>query len=69
MNRSDAVCLGLEELIDRQARLQIGMHICNSYHHQPQIQSELTGLEEATRALIEKKSLGNQTFTRQNIVG
>ena len=54
-NRSEAVRMGLEQLIDRHRRRQSGAKIVDGYRHLPQSDEELTGLAEATRALIEEE--------------
>lgn len=54
-SRSEAVRIGLEQLIDRHRRQQIGMVIAEAYRRQPQTDVEIAGLDEATRALIEEE--------------
>lgn len=51
-NRSEAVRLGLERLVDRHRRGQIGAEIAEGYRRQPQTDEELGGLDRATRALV-----------------
>jgi len=51
-NRSEAVRLALERLVDQHQRRQIGDEIATAYRRRPQTAEELAGLEEATRALI-----------------
>lgn len=51
-NRSEAVRLGLERLVDDHRRRQIGAEIVDAYRRQPQTEEELAGLDRATRALI-----------------
>jgi Arc/MetJ-type ribon-helix-helix transcriptional regulator len=51
-NRSDAVRLGLERLVDEHRRRRIGEEIVEAYRRTPQTEEELSGLDEATRALI-----------------
>ena len=53
--RSEAVRLGLERLIDEHKRRRVGAQIVEGYRRQPQTDEELTGLDEATRALIEEE--------------
>jgi len=53
--RSQAVRLGLERLIDEHTRRRVGAQIVEGYRRQPQTDEELTGLDEATRALIEEE--------------
>jgi len=52
--RSDAVRIGLETLVERHRRAQIGQAIVDGYRRSPQLGVELAGLDEATRALIEE---------------
>jgi Arc/MetJ-type ribon-helix-helix transcriptional regulator len=54
-SRSEAVRMGLEQLIDRHRRQQIGMAISAAYRRLPQTDVELAGLDQATRALIEEE--------------
>jgi Arc/MetJ-type ribon-helix-helix transcriptional regulator len=54
-NRSEAVRLGLERLVDEHRRQQIGAEIVDAYRRQPQTAEELSGLGRATRALIEEE--------------
>lgn len=54
-NRSEAVRLGLERLVDEHRRQQIGAEIVDAYRRQPQTKEELAGLERATRALVEEE--------------
>ena len=54
-NRSEAVRLGLERLVDQHRRKQTGAQIANAYRQQPQTGEELSGLDEATRALVEEE--------------
>lgn len=51
-NRSEAVRLGLERLVDEHRRRQVGEEIVAAYRRQPQTDEELAGLDDATRALI-----------------
>ena len=51
-NRSEAVRLGLERLVDEHRRRRIGAEIVEAYRRMPQTEEELAGLDEATRALI-----------------
>ena len=51
-NRSEAVRLGLERLVDQHRRAQFGMAIVDAYRRRPQTDEELAGLDEATRALV-----------------
>jgi metal-responsive CopG/Arc/MetJ family transcriptional regulator len=53
--RSDAVRLGLEALIDRHRRQQTGEAIVGAYRQQPQVDEELAGLDDATRALVQEE--------------
>jgi Arc/MetJ-type ribon-helix-helix transcriptional regulator len=54
-NRSEAVRLGLEKLVDQHHRQQVGATIVDAYRRQPQTDDELAGLDEATRALINEE--------------
>jgi len=54
-NRSEAVRLGLERLVDEHRRRRVGEEIVGAYRRQPQTDEELAGLDEATRALIHEE--------------
>jgi Arc/MetJ-type ribon-helix-helix transcriptional regulator len=51
-NRSDAVRMGLEKLVDEHRRRRIGEEIVEGYKRQPQTDEEIAGAERATRASI-----------------
>lgn len=51
-NRSEAVRLALEQLVDEHRRRRIGAQIVEAYRRQPQTDEELAGLDAATRALV-----------------
>jgi len=51
-NRSEAVRVALERLIEEHRRRRVGAEIVAAYRRQPQTEEELAGLDEATRALI-----------------
>jgi Arc/MetJ-type ribon-helix-helix transcriptional regulator len=51
-SRSDAVRIGLAELVDRHRRRQVGERIAAGYRDLPQSDDELAGLDAATRSLI-----------------
>jgi metal-responsive CopG/Arc/MetJ family transcriptional regulator len=51
-SRSQAVRLGLEALVDRHRRNATGELIASAYRRMPQTAEELTGLDDATRALV-----------------
>ncbi|MGH8987316.1 MAG: ribbon-helix-helix domain-containing protein [Acidimicrobiales bacterium] len=53
--RSDAVRLGLEGLVERHRRQKTGQAIVDAYQRHPQNEDELSGLSEATRALVEEE--------------
>jgi Arc/MetJ-type ribon-helix-helix transcriptional regulator len=53
--RSDAVRLGLEALIERHRRYKTGQAIVDAYRRQPQDDEELTGLDDATSALVREE--------------
>lgn len=55
-NRSEAVRLGLEQLVDRHRRRRIGAQIADAYRKAPQGRAELAGLDASTRALIEQET-------------
>ena len=50
--RSEAVRIGLERLVDRHRRAEVGGRIAAAYRTQPQTESEVGGIDAATRALI-----------------
>lgn len=54
-NRSEAVRLGLERLVDQHRREHTGEEIAAAYRRRPQTDSELAGLDDATRALVEEE--------------
>lgn len=54
-SRSEAVRLGLEQLVDRHRRRAVGAAIVAGYRRQPQTERELAGLDEATRALVDEE--------------
>jgi Arc/MetJ-type ribon-helix-helix transcriptional regulator len=54
-NRSEAVRMALERLIDDYRRRRIGAEIVDAYTREPQTDDELVGLDQATRALIEEE--------------
>jgi Arc/MetJ-type ribon-helix-helix transcriptional regulator len=54
-NRSEAVRLGLERLVDQHRRDRIGAQIADAYRRQPQTDEELAGLDDGTRALVEEE--------------
>jgi len=51
-NRSEAVRLGLERLVEQHRRGRIGAEIADAYRALPQTEAELAGVDAATRALI-----------------
>jgi metal-responsive CopG/Arc/MetJ family transcriptional regulator len=51
-SRSAAVRLGLEGLIDRHRRGEIGRSIVNGYLRHPQTEAEVGWADEATRRMI-----------------
>lgn len=51
-NRSEAVRLGLQRLIEEHRRQRVGAQIVEAYSRRPQTEEELAGLDQATRALI-----------------
>jgi Arc/MetJ-type ribon-helix-helix transcriptional regulator len=54
-NRSEAVRLGLERLVDEHRRQRIGAEIVAGYMRHPETDEELAQAEQATRALIEEE--------------
>jgi Arc/MetJ-type ribon-helix-helix transcriptional regulator len=54
-SRSEAVRMGLEQLIDRHRRRSVGLAIVDAYRREPQTDGETSGLEQATRALVEEE--------------
>ena len=54
-NRSEAVRLGLERLIEEHRRRRVGAEIVAAYRRQPQTDAELAGLDQATSALVEEE--------------
>ena len=54
-NRSEAVQMGLEQLVSQHRRRQIGAEIVEGYRRLPQTDEELTGLGRATQALIKEE--------------
>ncbi len=54
-NRSAAVRLGLEQLVDRHRRLRVAGQIADAYRKAPQDGAELAGIDASTRALIEEE--------------
>ncbi len=55
-NRSEAVRLALERLVDQHRRQRVGAEIAEAYRRRPQTDEELSGLDEATRALVSEES-------------
>ncbi len=54
-SRSEAVRLGLEQLVDEHRRRRAGEVIVAAYRRQPQTEDELAGLDAATRAMIHEE--------------
>ena len=54
-NRSEAVRLGLERLVDEHRRQRLGEELVAAYRRKPQTDEELGGLDDATRALIREE--------------
>lgn len=54
-NRSEAVRMALEQLVGQHRRRQTGAQIVAGYRRLPQTDEELTGIDEATQALIEEE--------------
>lgn len=54
-NRSEAVRLALEQLVDQHHRKRVGAQIVAAYRRRPQTEAELAGLDAATRALVSEE--------------
>ena len=54
-SRSEAVRLGLERLVDRERRRQIGQAIVDGYTRVPQTEDDLLWSDEDTRRMIEEE--------------
>lgn len=54
-SRSEAVRLGLERLVDRERRRQIGQAIVDGYLRIPQADDELLWADDDTRRMIEEE--------------
>lgn len=54
-NRSEAMRMGLEKLVDEHRRQQIGAEIIAGYERCPETDEEIAQAEQATRALIEEE--------------
>jgi Arc/MetJ-type ribon-helix-helix transcriptional regulator len=54
-SRSEAMRLGLEGLVERHRRDEIGAKIVGAYTSRPQTEEELAGLDAATRALVDEE--------------
>lgn len=54
-NRSEAVRIGLERLVEEHRRQRIGAEIVEGYKRHPETDEELAQAEQATRALIEEE--------------
>lgn len=54
-SRSDAVRRALRELIDRHRRRRLAEADIAAYTAQPQTEEELSGIDEATRRMIEEE--------------
>jgi hypothetical protein len=53
--RSDTVRIGLEQLIERHRREQVGLAIDDASRRSTQTDGEQSGPQEATRALVEEE--------------
>jgi Arc/MetJ-type ribon-helix-helix transcriptional regulator len=51
-NRSEAVRVGLEQLVDRHRRSEIGRRIVEAYRRKPQTDAEVGWSDEATVRMI-----------------
>jgi Arc/MetJ-type ribon-helix-helix transcriptional regulator len=54
-NRSEAMRMGLERLVEEHRRRRIGAEIVEGYARHPETDEELAQAEKATRALIEEE--------------
>jgi Arc/MetJ-type ribon-helix-helix transcriptional regulator len=54
-NRSEAMRMGLERLVEEHRRRRIGAEIVEGYTRHPETDEELAQAETATRALIEEE--------------
>jgi Arc/MetJ-type ribon-helix-helix transcriptional regulator len=54
-NRSEAMRMGLERLVEEHRRRRIGAEIVAGYERFPETDEELAQAEQATRALIEEE--------------
>lgn len=54
-SRSDAVRIGLTQMIEQHMRQKVGDAIAEAYRRTPQTDEEIAGLDDATRALIEEE--------------
>lgn len=54
-SRSEAVRLGLEELVDRLERERIGRQIVEGYRRMPQTDEELAWAEDALEQMLEEE--------------
>ena len=54
-SRSEAMRIGLEELVEAHRRKLVGTLIVDAYRRLPQTEDELAGLDAATRALVEEE--------------
>lgn len=51
----EAVRVGLERLVDQRRRERVGAEIVAAHGQQPQTEEELSGLDEATHALVREE--------------
>lgn len=51
-SRSEAVRLGLRNLVEAQRRRRTGSQVVEGYRRRPQTNEEIAGLDQATRALV-----------------
>ena len=54
-SRSEAVRVGLEELVDRLERERIGREIIEGYRRMPQTEEELAWAEDALEQMLEEE--------------
>lgn len=51
-SRSDAVRIGLQRLVNEHQRATVGRSIVAAYENEPQTETELAGIERASRQMI-----------------
>lgn len=54
-SRSEAMRIGLQELVEKHRKRIVGERIADAYRRQPQTDEELASLDASTRALVEEE--------------